>query len=310
MIKILAVGYNAFDVVVPVPEIPPSDSKLEVAEIMHGGGGPAATAAVAMAKLGAQVELITVLAGDLPGLIQKNELLAAGVDLSHCWDVKGYSSPQAVVLVDAPREERRILWSRGDLPNLDPKMMDCDWLNDVDLLYLDSHEPFASAVLAKEAIRRGLPIVLDAGNVREGMADLVPLCSDVLSSTVFAPQLTGKQEPLAALRALAALGPAHVAMTFGKAGCLALWEGSAQHVPAFEVSVRDTTGAGDVFHAGYAFARATGRPWLDSLAFGSATAALKCRDWGGRRGLPTLAEVEELLRRGKRRQEKPPCSLG
>jgi sugar/nucleoside kinase (ribokinase family) len=263
-----------------------------------------------MAKLGAQVELITVLADDLPGQVQRDELSAAGIDLSHCRHAKGCTSPQAVILVDAPREERRILWSRSELPGLDPKLMDRAWLDGIDLLYLDSHEPCAGAALAEEARRRSLPIVLDAGNVREGMAELVPLCSDVISSTVFAPRLTGQSEPLAALRAISALGPAHVAMTFGKAGCLALWNNRAKHVPAFVFPVRDTTGAGDVFHAGYAFARAKGRPWLECLEFGSATAALKCRDWGGRRGLPTLAEVESLLREGERRKEEPPRSLG
>jgi sulfofructose kinase len=100
-----------------------------------------------------------------------------------------------------------------------------------------------------------------------------------------------------------------VATTHGRAGCLALVDGRLEHVPAFAVPVLDTTGAGDVFHAGYAFARAKGHPWLACLEFGAATAALKCRDWGGRRGLPTLVEVEELLRTGARRSDSPGLSL-
>ena len=60
--RILAVGYNAFDVICPVAALPEPDSKLEVAEVHWGGGGPAATAAVAMARLGAAVRLVTPLA--------------------------------------------------------------------------------------------------------------------------------------------------------------------------------------------------------------------------------------------------------
>lgn len=309
MIAILTIGYNACDVICPVPGLPRADSKLELTQILWGGGGPAATAAVAMARLGARVRLVTQLADDLPGELQRQELVAAGVDISLVSAAAGHRSPQAVILVDPEREERTILWSRGDLPRLRPESIETSWLDGQDLLYTDSHEPLAAAKLAREAKRRGVPVVLDAGTARDGMAELVPHCSDVISSTVFAAQLTGVQDPGAALHALAGLGPERVAMTFGKAGCVALVEGRLVHVPAFAVSVRDTTGAGDVFHAGYAFARASGRPWLACLEYGSAVAALKCRDWGGRRGLPSQVEVEELLARGTRRLEKPPVNL-
>jgi sulfofructose kinase len=90
-------------------------------------------------------------------------------------------------------------------------------------------------------------------------------------------------------------------MTFGPHGVLALVGDAVAHVPAFAVPVTDTTGAGDAFHAGYAFALSTGRDFLASLEFGSAVAALKCRAWGGRRGLPSLGEVIDLLQTGARR---------
>ena len=245
------------------------------------------------------------LTDDLPGHLQRRELAAAGVDFSLAPLQAGFASPKAVILVDQQAQERTIFWSRGNLPHLAPEMVRAEWLDGIDLLYADGHETAATAVLAREARRRGLPVVLDAGTVREGMAELVPLCSDVISSNIFAPALTGQSNPAAALRALAALGPERVAMTFGKAGCLALVDGEIEHVPAFAVPVRDTTGAGDVFHAGYAFARARGLPWRDCLVFGSATAAPKCRDWGGRRGAPELTEIERLIREGESRPEKP-----
>jgi sulfofructose kinase len=94
-------------------------------------------------------------------------------------------------------------------------------------------------------------------------------------------------------------------MTFGEAGCLALAGDRLEHVPAFAVPVRDTTGAGDAFHAGYAVARAEKRGWREGLVFASAVAALKCRSWGGRRGLPGREEVERLLREGRPRPERP-----
>ncbi len=305
--EILVVGYNAFDTIVPIDGLPVADSKQPVAEILSGGGGPGATAAICLARFGARVRLVTVFGDDLGAAVQRRELEAAGVDCSLSRRAAGHRSPQAVILVDPRRETRTIFWSRGTLPPLDPATVDTAWLDGCDLLYCDGHEPRAAVRLAQAARARGLPVVLDAGTVRDGARELVACCSDVISSRGFAPALTGRADPLGALRALRDLGPQRVAMTFGAAGVLALDADGrvAFHVPAFAVPVLDTTGAGDVFHAGYAFARARGDRWPDCLALGAAAAALKCRDWGGRRGLPSLAGAERLRDTGRRRPERP-----
>jgi len=309
-VRILVIGYNAFDIVVPVRGLPSADSKHEVEAIHLGGGGPGATAAVALARLGAEVQLVTVLADDPPTRWQRRELEESGIDLARAVVRPGHPSPRAVILADPGSEERTILWTRGSLPAYPAADVNPDWLDDIDLLYCDGHEPEASRKLADAARERGLPVVMDAGSVRAGSAELVAVCSDVISSASFAPALTGETGPEAALRALRARGPLRVAITCGPAGCLALDGDVLFHVPAFAGPVRDTTGAGDVFHAGYAFARAEKRPWRECLRFAAATAALKCRDWGGRRGLPDLAEVEALLRDGEQRSEIPPGWTG
>ncbi len=306
MTRILVVGYNAWDVITPLPEVPPADSKFEVETIRAGGGGPGATAAVALARLGCEVRLATALAGDDPGRMQRAELEAAGVDLSLSPVFARARTPRALILVDPADGSRRILWTRGGLPSLAPDIAGPDWLDGIDLLYCDSHEPALCLRLAAAARERDLPVVLDAGTARAGMSELTPLCTDVISSEIFAPALTGVADPPGALRALAALGPRRVGMTFGAAGCVGLDEGGFLHVPAFAVPVVDTTGAGDAFHAGYAFGTAAGLDFEECLRRGAAVAALKCRRYGGRDGLPTLSELDELLRGGGSRPQSPP----
>jgi sugar/nucleoside kinase (ribokinase family) len=127
----------------------------------------------------------------------------------------------------------------------------------------------------------------------------------VIASPAFLQEFAAATNTRARLAELAAAGPEYVGLTCGSAGCLALVGEAIQHVPAFRVPVRDTTGAGDAFHAGYAFARARGDDWLDCLEFGSAVAALKCRDLGGRRALPCVTEVEALRATGARRSDRP-----
>ncbi len=297
--RILVIGYNAFDVTVPVGEFPEPDSKLEVPFIGLGGGGPGATAAVALSRLGAQVKLLTPLTDDVGGRTQQQELISAGIDLSDCPLFKDQACAKAVILVRPETGERTIFWARGNLPHLDARLWRDQWLEGADLLYVDGHEPALSLAAARCARRLGLSVVYDAGSVRNGSRDLVAVCTDVISSSVFAFQLTGCDQPLEALAELQKLGPARVAMTFGADGVLAL-EQSAFAVPAFKVKVTDTTGAGDVFHGGYAFSLACGGGFQENLEFGAAVAALKCTQWGGRGGLPLTGDVRKILNQGER----------
>lgn len=298
--EILLLGYNAWDVNLAVAPWPARDSKCEVERIRYGGGGPGATAAVALARLGAHVRLVTQLGDDLPAQLQREELTRAGVDLSLSRHLSGHETAKAVIVVHPDSGERTIFWSRGDLPVLAAGAVDPAWLDGADLFYTDGHETEAACVLATEARRRDLPVVMDAGSVREGSAALVATVTDAISSREFAPTLTRCPRFNEALRALQALGPRRVAMTCGPRGVLALAAGKVCHVPAFDVPVVDTTGAGDAFHAGYALARLSGRDFLASLEYGSAVAALKCGGWGGRSALPTAGAVADLLRDGAR----------
>jgi hypothetical protein len=68
------------------------------------------------------------------------------------------------------------------------------------------------------------------------------------------------------------------------------------HVPAFPVHAVDTTGAGDVFRAGFVYGALSGWPTADILRFANAAAAVSCTRLGAISAIPTLAEVEELLR--------------
>lgn len=299
--RMLVVGYNALDVTVAIGGLPAPDTKTQVPPIRLGGGGPAANAAVALARLGARVRLVTPLADDLPGRQQRAELAAAGVDLGLCPAAPGSRSPLAVILVDTAAGTRTVLWSRGDLPDLAPEALRDDWLDDADMLLVDGHDAVAAARLARAARDRGLPVVLDAGSVREGTAALVAACTDVVAAAAFGPALCGPARTRDILVDLRGRGPARVAVTFGPGGVIGLDGDGYVTVPAFAVPVVDTTGAGDAFHAGYAWALASGRGFAACLEWGAAVAALKCAGWGGREALPTAAAVGDLLANGARR---------
>jgi sugar/nucleoside kinase (ribokinase family) len=82
----------------------------------------------------------------------------------------------------------------------------------------------------------------------------------------------------------------------GHEGAVAFVKGELVYVKGFEVRAVDTTGAGDVFHAGFIYGLLENWEIEEILRFANAVAAFKCQDLGGRKGIPTLDEVQKFLR--------------
>jgi sulfofructose kinase len=92
------------------------------------------------------------------------------------------------------------------------------------------------------------------------------------------------------------------AATLGEDGVLA-WDGERFHYcPAFEITAFDTTGAGDIFHAGFAYALVQGWNLPQALELSCAAAGLACTAPGARGGIAPMQRIEELIRKGHRRQ--------
>jgi sulfofructose kinase len=109
--------------------------------------------------------------------------------------------------------------------------------------------------------------------------------------------LTGQHAPnLDAMRGVRARTGALPCVTIGDRGSVWLIDDAIRHVPAISVPIRDTTGAGDVFHGAFAAAYAARRDVLKAAEFATAAAALKCQLGGGWIGMPERRAVEELMK--------------
>jgi sugar/nucleoside kinase (ribokinase family) len=89
-----------------------------------------------------------------------------------------------------------------------------------------------------------------------------------------------------------------VCVTLGERGAIAVDDAGQYFAPAFAVDAVDTTGAGDVFRAGFIYAFLQGWPTADILRFANAAAAVSCTRLGALGGIPSLAEVEALIASG------------
>jgi ribokinase len=153
----------------------------------------------------------------------------------------------------------------------------------------------SSLYAARRAKELGIPVMLDAGRVREGMLELARISDYVVASEEFARDIGWNDDCKAMQKKVRGLGFSTTTITFGDRGSITFTGDEIITMSAFRVDVVDTTGAGDVFHGGYIYGLLKGLDVRDTLRFASALAAMKCERLGGRAGIPRPAAVRRFL---------------
>lgn len=293
--RAVGIGQCSWDMLAISSGFPEPDSKHEIKSMDEQGGGPVATAMVALSRLGAGCVFHGVIGDDGYGARIARGLADENVDVRGLLMRKGAGSQVAFILVEPGPARRTILWRRPTSSPLMPDELPGDFLDGADALLLDGLMADVSMHAAGVAAGAGVPVILDAGRMRPGMMELARICPHVVGSEEFGRALGMDSAAPEAFHGKArALIPGLLTITLGRRGCVSYPKEGPLRIPAFRVDALDTTGAGDVFHAGYAYGIMTGMRLADTLRFASAMAALKCRALGGRAGIPSLGEAMAL----------------
>jgi len=298
--EVFGLGQCCLDYLAPVEAYPPSDSKCELSKILIQGGGPTATALVALSRWGVSCAFAGVIGDDSFGSIIRTSLVDEGVDVSGLIERKDAESQFAFIVAEPGVGHRTVFWRRptGEPPR--PDEIDVKTLRRAKVFYTDGLLIEAALFAAREAKAAGVPVVVDPGSLREGMLDLARTSDYFMASEKFARELLGAdpagKQPLddaaveEACRKIADLGPAVAGVTLGPKGYVALDRSKLIERPAYPVDAVDTTGCGDVFHAGLAFGIVRGWSTEKSLDYGAWAAAMVSRELGGRLGIPQMPE--------------------
>jgi sugar/nucleoside kinase (ribokinase family) len=291
---VLCAGIAVEDFIFRVDRFPTPSTKSVVEEFAVTGGGCAANAAIAIARLDGRARFAGPLGDDPMSDRIAGGMRVAGVDVGGVERVPGGVASLSGIFIDAAGE--RLLATRREqgLRGARPRDTEC-LVADVAVLLADNH--FAEFVrpLCEAARRGGVPIVLDVDRPTQPDDPLLALSTHPIFSA----------EALRATTGIAALEPAlaragefcrgFVAVTDGASGVLWRENGVVGQMPAFPVATADTLAAGDVFHGAFALALAERSDTTEALRFASAAAALKCTRFGGILGTPTRSQVAELL---------------
>ncbi|VAW36001.1 Ribokinase [hydrothermal vent metagenome] len=293
---VAGLGQCSLDNIALTDGFPQEDSKPEASVLLTQGGGPVATALVTLARLGVKTSFMGIVGDDDAGRAIKKELKAEGVSTAGLVTRKDSSSQRAFIIVNTKTASRTVIWQRASGAPLAPAEIRPALIKTAKLLLLDGLMEDASLAAAELAGSFNVPTLLDAGSMRPGMIELIKISDYVVASEKFASALS--DTPKKALKELRAIAPQAKALTvtLGKNGSITCAAGSLIARGAFKVEATDSTGAGDVFHGGFAYGILKGWPIDKTIEFASAAAALKCRKAGGRTGIPTPAQTQRLIK--------------
>jgi sulfofructose kinase len=298
-VDLVGVGLNATDMMIRLPHYPALGSKVEFRSADILPGGQVATAVAACQQWGLRTRYVGKVGDDQAAAIHRAEFERIGVEV-HFVTAAGCASQQAVILVD-DAGERTVLWKRDNRLTLRPEELKQEWITSARALHVDGHDTAAAVLAAGWARDAGVPVIADLDDLYPGVEELLPKIDYLITSRDIPGRLTGDQDLRRSLPAVRSRYGCHLtAATLGHEGVLA-WDGSQFHyAPAFRVQPLDTTGAGDVFHAGFIYGLLQGWPLPRQLEFACAAAALNCTATGARGGIQSVENIEQLIATGPR----------
>ncbi len=290
--RVLCVGIAVLDLIMRVETMPRRADKYRARDAALVGGGCAANAAVAIARLGGDAHFAGCVGDDGIADTIERGLVAEGVDCTRLYRCEGYRSSFSGIYID-DRGERQIVnfreeGSMGETAELGT-------FDDFDAVLADTRWPAGADFAMREARRCAIPGILDAESPFDECRGALAAADHVFFSLEGLREYSGIDDPDRAL-AFAAEGlRAVVGVTAGADAVRWIDAEGAHTLDSYPVDAVDTLGAGDAWHGALALALAERSPPADAIAFANATAAIKCTRPGGRRGLPERVDVERFM---------------
>lgn len=294
--KISVVGSINMDMTVKAERIPLKGETLKGEDLKYIPGGKGANQAVAMAKLGADVEMFGCVGNDSAGKELVQNLKDMGVKTDNIRAVDGV--PTGIALITVGENDNTIIVVAGANDCVDKAYVDSikEELLQSEVVVLQHEIPQeTNEYVIRLCHENNVKVVLNPGPARPVKKEIVDLVTYLTPNEHEAKIIFGEEIPT---EELLQKYPEKLLITQGAKGvsmCLA--EGKVLLVPARRAEVVDTTGAGDTLNGAFTVQIAKGESVKDALRFGNIAASLSTEKFGAQGGMPTFEEVTAELDR-------------
>jgi sulfofructose kinase len=291
MAAVFVVGAALVDFVFSLEEFPNGGEKYRAKDACIVGGGCAANAAVAIARLGGEANLAARLGDDFPGDLIIKQLADENVDTKLIHRAENGRSSYSSVFVDR-NGERQIVNFRGD-----GLIEQTDWIEQApssDAILVDTRWSAGAKFGLEMAAERNIPGIVDAEAPLE--PELLSLASHVAFSRSGIQSISSQTSLADCLAEIATKLPGWTCVTDGENGVYYTVGDHIEHMPAFQVEVKDTLAAGDIWHGAFVLLLGEGADEKTAIRFANGAAAMKSMSFGGRAGCPDRRTLNAFLK--------------
>ena len=291
---ITCVGPIFLDRVIKIEEFPEKPIKLVANGLEKRLGGPAPVASFAIKSLGGEAEFIGRFGDDDAADYLKSELLNSGISIQKSIDVVDAQTSQSHIFEDRKGERMLAVFNEEKLTN--DKFLPAFEFSANQSYLVDTNWIEAAHQVAVESYKYKVNCVVDLDNFTKSnlLDDVVNFASHPIFSETGLNRFTDNMPIIDALKSLYQKNQKFYAVTLGAKGVYWIENGDIFHCQSPKINVKETNGAGDVFHGAFAqFIRT--KTSKEAIELATATASLKCTRSGGIKTLPDYPEVKEFL---------------
>lgn len=292
--KIAVVGSINMDMMVTAERIPGKGETIRGEDVCYSPGGKGANQAVAMQKLGAEVEMFGCVGNDDHGKQMIENLQSAGVKTEHIKVLDQVPTGLAVITVG--EQDNTIVIIAGANEKADCRYVDeiSEILKTYDMVVLQHEIPMETVhYVIRFCYENEIPVVLNPAPAAEVPPEIVRQVTYLTPNEHEAKLIFGEEM---VLEEVLKQYPEKLIVTQGSKGVITcLKSGEILTVPANSVEVVDTTGAGDTLNGAFSVKMAEGKKIEDALRYANAAAGLSIGKLGAQSGMPVNSEVKKFL---------------
>ena len=306
---IIGIGNPGQDMVVELEKIPYEEVSSRMYDCSFQGGGWVATALCAAGNLGAKVSMLGVIGDDTFGKMIVDDFKYNNVDTEHLVVAKGKRSNFCICITERSTKSKHLISRGGELREVELDDIDEDFIKSARMIHVG---------FVNEAVRKAADIIHeDGGKVSVDAAYYKPYVYenydifDIFIGSEYyfdgvceelgmkaAKDLTD-DEKYKVMEYVQSKGPDIVIFTFGEHGSMGIYGDKRFVQPAMNAKIKDTTGAGDVFHGAFDVAYLNGLSVSEAAKFATGVSTIKCTQMGGRAGIPDSKILDKFLRSGE-----------
>lgn len=294
MKKLAVVGSINIDQTVTAERIPLKGETLPGGDLRYIPGGKGANQAVAMAKLGAQVEMFGCVGDDENGRKMVANLSANGVETGHIKVAAGV--PTGIAIITVGENDNTIIVVEGANGLVDRAYIDSvkDVLLGYDMVALQHEIPLDTVhYVVNLCAEHGIPVLLNPAPAAGVPMDIIEKVTYLTPNEHEAVLIFGKER---STEELLKAYPEKLIITQGSRGVsVGLAGGQVLNVPARKAEVVDTTGAGDTLNGAFCVKVVQGCGIVEALEYANAASSLSIGKFGAQSGMPTAEELAKLL---------------